>query len=79
MRTYLFPSHRVLQEREMHKSTKTPERLEVCQLRKVILREHDGGNVRQRRRKSRLDLREAIAREEKRVQTWRYGEVGERR
>jgi len=61
----------------MRQPSEMLERVQVCQLGQVVLRQDQACEVRYRVRERGLDAGDAVAREEEGVQAWGEGEVGE--
>lgn len=61
----------------MRQRLQRPQRIQIRQLRKIIRRQHQRRQARDRVRDAGLDARDAVARQQQRVQAFRQREVAQ--
>lgn len=75
--THLAPRHRVLQQHQVGEFREAAQRLQIRQLADLVLGEDEGVQVRYRPGQRRLHARDAVARQQERLQARAEREVGE--
>jgi hypothetical protein len=75
--TYLFRRNRVAHQRQIHQRLESRQRVQICQLRNPVLGKNQRPQVRYTRREVRLDIRDAVLREEQGAEAGLEREVAE--